>query len=150
MIIDNAKDIFIYGSFASGTVTASYRNTVNNTGTFDTYPVFLFRQISAGATPVVLKYIKNYSTGETLWLNYTMQIDEEIIIDLSTGEKTITSSFYGNISRAILRNSDVGTFKLQPGNNDIGVFVDRYDGGQDIEAHITWDILHWSIDGAAI
>ena len=126
-----------------------YQLAITNNGTAIAYPKFYFR-FDDGTGPRLL-YIKNETTGATLWLNHTMLIGETLTIDTSLDNRSVVSSYWGNvIGSALLRNSDFSDFYLLPGTNKISVFANDAPVTEPvITAAMWWPINHWSLDGSA-
>lgn len=114
---------------------------VTNNGTAVAYPIIRFA--CSGGT-AVLTHLKNTSTDDEIYFNYTMQDGEEATLDLRTGYKTFTSTFAGNLlsQGAILEGSDVATFRLLPGANDISIYA-----GANCAVTMEWDNQYLSFDG---
>jgi len=144
VIFPDGDDLYV-GYNTIGTATTSYLNTITNSGTTSTYPKFVFTR--SGGTSAIVEWIKNETTGDTLWCNYSLLDGETLTIDLTPGKRSITSDFQGDVTRAVLRNSDNGKFKLLPGANSVSVFVNNT--GATVTVYETHPILHWSVDGAA-
>jgi hypothetical protein len=120
--------------------------SVTNSGTRTAYPTIKVKR--SGGTLAMIELIRNRTTGATLYLSYYLQDGEELTIDLTPGAKKCTSSYSGDVWSAILRNSDVGDFALQPGVNQIEAYV--WDSGDPtITAVMEWTPKHWSVDGVA-
>jgi hypothetical protein len=64
--------------------------------------------------PVQELSITNEATGEILKLNYDISIGEEVIFDLSFGNKTITNSAGLNLTGTLTDDSDLTSFHLAP------------------------------------
>ena len=92
----------------------------NNAGTAVTYPIVRF------VGPGRIYQLLNNTTGDEIYFDYTLQTGETAVLDLRKGVKTFVSSFNGNLypRGAVLPGSDVATFKLIPGQNDISVYID--------------------------
>jgi hypothetical protein len=136
-----------FGFDTTGTAYTSYNNTVINSGTCAAYPVLHIYK--TGGTSGILKWIKNETTGKTLYLNYTLRAGETLLIDLTPGNRSAVSSWGGNvIGRALLRNSDVADFHLLPGTNTVSAFAEEVGGGSLI-IDMVWRNTHGSADGAA-
>jgi phage-related protein len=140
----SGSDIYV-GYFLSGTITTAKKNTITNNGSANAYPKFIFKR--SGGTSAVVEYIKNETTGATLWLNYSLLDGEELIIDLTPGGRSVTSSFFGDVWRALLRNSDFADFYLLPGANDVSVFINN--NGATLTAYALWRDEYLSADGVA-
>jgi hypothetical protein len=135
------------GYLTEGTATSSYLNTVTNNGSTSAYPVIKIKRADDGTT-AVLEWIKNETTGDTLWCNYSLLKGETLTIDLTPGSRSIKSDFFGDVWRAVLRSSDLSSFRLLPGPNSISVFVNPT-GSPTITAWLEWKIPHWSADTVA-
>jgi hypothetical protein len=141
------KDIYI-GYSTGGIALTSYLNTVTNTGSSSAYPVIkLARGTDAGIS--ILEWIKNETTGDTLWCNYTMSGGETLTIDLTPGDRSIKSDFFGDVWRAVLRSSDLSSFRLLPGENKISIFSNRT-GEPTLIFTMEWPITHWGADQVAV
>lgn len=118
-------------------------NTVNYTGTADVYPQVKF------TGPGILRAITNYTTGKSLYFNnYTMLAGETALFTHDpSGGITFVSSFYGNILSKILPGSDVTTFGLIPGANNIVPFVESATGATKVE--FIYQNTHFSFDAGA-
>jgi hypothetical protein len=145
VILADGDNLYLGYSTAGWGITSKI-NTVVNSGTASTYPKFVFKRV--GGTSAVVEWIKNEYTGDTLWLNYALLDGETLTIDLTPGKKAVTSSFFGPVWRAVLRNSDVGTFKLLPGSNNVSVFVKPV-GSPTVTAYEVHKIIHHGVDGVA-
>jgi hypothetical protein len=114
---------------------------VNNAGTAAAYPIVKF--VCAGGT-ASLTHLKNITTDDEIYFNWTMQDGEEATLDLRAGKKTFTSTFAGNLlsQGAIIEGSDVATFRLLPGDNNVSVYT-----GANCTVTMNWDNLYLSFDG---
>jgi hypothetical protein len=135
------------GYDTAGTATASYLNTITNNGSTTAYPVIKINRADDG-TSAVLEWIKNETTGTTLWCDYSLLGGEELEISLTPGNRYIRSNYFGIVWRAVLRSSDFSAFNLLPGENKISVFVNPT-GAPTITAWMEYPIAHWSSDGVA-
>ena len=145
-IMKNTNGLYIGGAF-TGTTTAAYLNTVTNNGSTAAYPVIKIYRAEDG-TSAVLEFIKNETTGDTLWCNYSLLKGETLTIDFTPGNRSIKSNFFGDVWRAILRPSDLSSFRLLPGANSISVFVNPTDAPT-ITAWAEWPTTHWAADTVA-
>jgi phage-related protein len=143
MMIDN---LGIYIGFTTlGTATTSYTNTLTNTGTAAAYPIITIKR--AGGTSAIVEWVKNETTGKRILINYSLQDGETLTIDLRPGRRAVTSSYYGDVWRAILRGSDFADFTLLPGANLITVLVAN--SGATVTPTMRWRPAYWSTDGVA-
>jgi len=141
------ENIYI-GYNTSGTAYGSVRTQVDvaNTGSHSTYPKIGISRADDG-TQCTIKYIRNETTRQNLYLNYELQKGEQITIDLTQGNKSVVSSYYGPILRAILRGSDFSKFCLQGGTNYISVYTTEA-GSPTIMSWIEYKVTHWAADTA--
>jgi len=142
----DSPDLYI-GYSSVGTATVSYLNTVTNPGSASAYPVINIHRAEDG-TSAVVEWIKNENTGDTLWCNYSLLKGETLTIDLTPGNRAIYSNFFGNVWRAVLRSSDLSSFRLLPSENYISVFVNPT-GAPTITAWLEYPITHWGSDMVA-
>lgn len=143
----NVEGTDIYLGYAtSGDANASNTTTLTNNGSATAYPKFIFQR--SGGSSATVEWLRNETTGQSIYLNYALLNGESLTIDLTPGAKTARSDFFGNINRAILRGSDFATFGLLPGDNLISCLVAEV-GGPTVTAYSVWRDSHWSVDGAA-
>ncbi len=118
-------------------------NTYNYTGTADVYPQIKF------TGPGILWAITNYTTGKSLYFNnYTLLAGETATFTHDpAGGITFISSFYGNILGKILPGSDVTTFGLIPGTNNIVPFIESATGATKVE--FIYQNTHYSFESGA-
>lgn len=112
---------------------------INNSGTASCYPRF----VAVG--PGKLYHLINRTTGDEIHFDITLQAGEKVTLRLDMQPKTFVSTFRGDIIDKIIEGSDVTTFKLAPGENEVSVFVDDATA----VAWLEWDDMHWSVDGGA-
>lgn len=143
----DATRLFV-GFDTEGTATTSGIGVtdINNTGSTDVYPRFIITR--AGGTSATLLGIYNKTTGKQLLFNWPLLDGEEVVIDLTPGRKTITSSFSGNALNKLLDANDFGSFRLLPGVNSIGLYILAV-GSPTLTAFIQWETQFASLDGAA-
>lgn len=133
-------------NLSSKTVYSSVQTTVTNNGTVTAYPIIKIKR--SGGTLASVRYLKNETTGATIWLSYDLADGETLTIDLRPGKRKVTSDWRGNAWQAILRASDVAEFSLLPGNNLVNMFV-YTEGSPTITTTMEWRKVHWSSDGVA-
>ena len=143
-ILANNKDLYI-GYTTAGDGSASYVNSVVNSGSSSAFPVMKFYRAQDG-TLCTLEFIKNETTGATLWLDYTLLKGETLTIDLTPGNRSIKSDFFGDVWRAVLRGSDLSAFCLLPGTNLISVY--SYSNAS-MDCWAEWPLTHWAADTVA-
>lgn len=118
---------------------------VNNAGTMKAWPKITLTR--SGGTTATLVGIYNKTTGDQLLFNWWALLDgETVVIDLTPGRKTITSTFLGNAIHKLLAISDIATFGLSPGVNEIGLYITET-GDPTLTAFIQWEALYNSADG---
>jgi hypothetical protein len=143
IIFERTGSVYI-GYGASGSATTSYQNTITPTATAAINPKV---KITCSAGSPVVNYLKNDTTGATIWINYTMQVGETLTIELDPLKLAATSSYYGDVTgRCILRGSNMANFELLPAENKVSFFVN----GGTVEATMTWPVRHWSLDGVVL
>ena len=138
-IARRADGTLIAGFNTSGTAAVTGISTINNEGSARAYPVFEI------LGPGRIYSIINYTTGDEIYMDLTLNSGETAILDLRSGQKTFVSSFRGNVIGTILTGSDVATFRLAPGENVISILIDDTDA----VVFAAWAARHWSIDGVA-
>jgi hypothetical protein len=144
-LISDRDNLYI-GYSTGGTALAAYSNTITNNGTVTAYPVLSFKR--SGGTSATMVWIKNQTTGSTIYLDYSLLDGETVTIDFRPGNRTVKSDFFDKRWNAIMRSSDFTEFNLLPGDNVIEVFINEA-GSPTITALMWWDITHWSADGVA-
>lgn len=104
---------FLYGSYNAMTVPAVTSVTVN-TQTSDVKAVF--------TGPGQLLSLKNYTTGDEVFFNLTLQAGEVATLTMGQPFKMV-STWRGDISGTIIANSKVSRFRLLPGANNIALLM---------------------------
>jgi len=132
------------GFITTGASESAGVTTVTNDGTANAYPVIKITRTDSG-TAARLKEVRNETTGKELLFGYPLLKTETLTITLDPFNTSVVSSFYGPRPNAILKNSDVGEFCLQPGANQITCFVDIA-GAPTITATMEWRDPYWSVD----
>jgi len=144
-MINDGNDLYL--SFhAADDAYPSSKTTITNNGTGKAYPKFYIKR--SGGTGVTISWIKNETTGDSINLDYSLQDEETLILDLSPNNRTCISSYYGSVWRAIMRSSDLASFCLLPGDNDITLLIEE-EGSPTTTCYMTWRNTHWSSDGVA-
>jgi len=146
---DPYTDYLYLGYSTTGTTLTSAVNTITNNGTARAHPKVVIK-CTSGTTnqPATVAYLKNKTTGATLWLNYPLFIGETLTLDFTLGARSISSSMFGTVWRAILKQSDFSQFYLLPGSNDVILFVNET-SSTTLTAYITFPLTHESADGVA-
>ena len=144
MYFTPSGDIYlVYSEAAAANLNSSAVTTVTNNGSTIAFPEVHIKR--SGGTSASVSYLKNVTTGATLWLSYDLLDGEELTIRTQPTERTITSSFFGTVWRAILRESDFSEFNLMPGANVISLFVLPV-GAPTVTAWMQYRVTHWSAD----
>jgi hypothetical protein len=133
-VIESNYDLWV-GFSTTGTGYFSGTATATNNGTAEVYPIFTFYR--SGGTSATLETIRNETTGRELLFDYDLLDGERLTIDLRPTQQSIVSSMFGPRPDAILANSDMGSFTLQPGANQVTSFV-KVAGAPTITAWIEW------------
>jgi hypothetical protein len=114
----NANTIYV-GFNQTGSATAAGLTTVTPNGTARTYPTLTITGPSSGTARIY--QLLNATTGKLIYLNLTMNAGETVILRTSNKGATLTSSFRGDVSSAILPGSSPD-FALEKGANSISFF----------------------------
>lgn len=141
-VIFDKQGNFIIGFGNNGTATVTINPTFTNNGSAIAHPTFTF------TGPGTLQQIKNYTTGDIISFNLTLLAGETATLNLNPGQISFKSSFRGNILGTILPASNLFTFKLMPGANNLSVLI----SGATTAATTwtaTWKIANLSADGGS-
>lgn len=124
---DDAASRYYAGTWTG--VWAPETRTISNPGTARAFPIITvyFAENLIGATSHMM-LIYNITNNKKLYFDYRMVVGETVTIDCRPGHKTVTSSFFGSINRALLVGSDLATFCLEPGENLVACFVPPWSG----------------------
>ena len=142
----NGDIYLIMADAAAANMISSIDMNATNNGSTVAYPEIHIKR--AGGTSASVSYLKNETTGATLWLSYDLLNGEELTIRTQPTERTITSSFFGTVWRAILRESDFSEFNLQSGVNNISLLVIPT-GSPTVTAWAQWRTPHLGADMVA-
>ena len=146
VIYVSGENLYI-GYSDAGTASASYVNTITNSGSATAYPVIHLKRV--GGTSMACYWFKNQTTGATIYMYYSFQDGEELTLDFRLLRHSVISSYYGSvIGRAIFYGSDFSGFNLRTGANSISMYLGS-GGGATITAYITWTNTHLGADGVA-
>jgi len=132
-VITRNYDVYL-GLDATGAGNLAGTVDVSNDGTAEAFPIFTIER--SGGTSAKLIQIRNETLGLELLFDYDLQDGETLTIDLAPENKTVVSSFAGEVPGAVLPNSDFGTWRLNPGTNQVTCFVDNT--GATITATMEW------------
>jgi hypothetical protein len=133
-VVPRKYDLYL-GFSTSGTGTYAGIATATNAGTTPAFPRIYFNR--SGGTTAIIQTLTNERTGQELLFNYSLLDGETLSIDLSSPEKSVTSSFFGARAEAVLANSDLGEWSLLKGSNDITSFVST-SGSPTVTAFMLW------------
>lgn len=86
-------------------------------GTWDTYPTIV---INGPASGVI---ISNLTTDERIELSYPIPSGRVVTVDLAYGRKSVVLDDGTNLIGYLTPESDIGTFHLKPGSNNIQVYA---------------------------
>lgn len=133
---------FLVGmQISSNSGPTAFVNTLVNNGTADAFPTFEF------VGPGEVYQLKNYTTGDVLYFNLTLNDGERATLTLGPGNISFTSTFRGNILKTILPGSSLATFRLTPGLNSVSAFIaGTTDSDTALTAH--WKVCYLSADDA--
>lgn len=137
--IDPNDGTVTLGFDSSGNALVAGVSTATNNGTANACPIF------KAVGPGNIYTLKNYTTDEEISFNLELLDGETATLDLRPSEKTFSTTFRENIIDTIIEGSDVETFHLMPGANEISIYVDDATA----EAYLLWQEYHWSLDGVA-
>lgn len=105
-VFDLAFDLYMGGGSAAGSIT------INNAGTADAAPII---RVDG---PVTNPILANATTGEELYLTYTLAAGEYLTLDFADDQHTV--KFMGTSDRYYAFDPSRSTWwKLKPGNNDV-------------------------------
>jgi hypothetical protein len=133
-VITHNYDRYV-GFVTTGAATFAGSVSVTNNGTAEAYPIFTVTR--SGGTSANFSSIRNETLGLELLFDYDLQDGETLTIDLAPENKSVVSSFSGEVPGAVLPNSDFGTWRLNPGTNQVTSFVDVV-GAPTITATMEW------------
>jgi hypothetical protein len=133
--------LIIGSSAAGGEAVAAGVTTLTNHGSAATYPILTI------TGPGEVQEITNWTTGDRLFLHIRLMAGETLTLDLRPGIKTATSSLRGNVLGALVPGSHFATWRLLPGDNQIGLYVREIAAeSTPPTATITWYERYWSVD----
>lgn len=136
VISQTSRRVLTYiGNFAD----ASALNTITNTGSANAVPTFVF------TGPGQLIAIINNTTGKALYFNYLLLTGENAILTVDPVALSFVSSFSGNAINKILPGSDLATFNIKPGTDNISVLISGTTSGA-TGATLLYRNTHWHFD----
>jgi hypothetical protein len=143
---DNGNIYLGYDTQGTAYASAITQVPVENTGSHSTYPKIGISRGDDG-TGCLIKWVSNELTRQGLRMNYELQKGETLTIDLEQGNKSVVSSYYGQVLRAILRGSDFSKFCMLGGTNSISIFITEA-GSPTMMCWIEYKTTHWAADTA--
>lgn len=140
-----SNDGTIYvGGYFNGTAYAASVAQVINTGQSLAYPTLFVKNTGSGTARIY--QILNTTTRDGIYFNLSLLAGEDITLVLNPGNRSLISSFRGNIFNNIIGGSNIATFKLVPGLNYISFFSDS----DSITTSFYWKPTSWSNAGGTI
>jgi hypothetical protein len=137
------NSLYVGGQW-SGTAHAAAVAEIVNDGMGEAYPTF--KALNTGAGTARIYQLVNTLTGDGLYFNYSMLPGEELTLITRPGERTFTSSFFGNVFNSFLPGSNIASFRLLSGTNYISLYCDS----SNVTTSFYWQSRHDSIDGGTI
>lgn len=122
-----------------GQVTSS---GLTNNGTAKAYPVITITR--TGGTSATIQSFINWTTGDKIIMSYAMLDGETVTITLTPGEKSAVSSKRGNVLSRVLGQSNLMSWALAPGLNQVSSYVT---GDATVSVIYRWPNRTWSADG---
>ena len=142
-VLVRGREVYLGGVFgwvAGGLTNAltAALNEIDNIGTSSGRPIL---EVEG---PGTITWLENRTGDETVYLDYELDTGEILTIDTSTGR--VTSNWKGNALSAVIPGSDFIDFMLNPGLNNVTLFI--VNGDENTRATLRFIPLHWSIDGS--
>lgn len=141
-VIERNYNLYV-GLNTTGNASIAGLEEAVNGGTADVFPEIVI-EWTTGGSAVRFETLRNETTGRELYFNYTMLEGERLTIDLDPTKKSIISSMFGPRPDAILAGSDFGTFLLQPGANDITLYLSQT--GATLLTYAVWKNAYNGLD----
>lgn len=129
---------------STGAAVAAATTTVTNAGTARAYPRVTIKGPSSGTARIY--QIVNYTTGKSVYLNYTINSGETATLIFTPFAVALTSDFQGNIANTVLAGSNTAEFFLQPGANAISFFS----ASSSVTATIQWTPAYAALEDATL
>jgi hypothetical protein len=140
-------NVYVGTKSADAAWNVSAITTLTVPSTTQVYPIFTIERTTDAGTATVV-WLENQTNGKKLVLDYALLPGETLTIDLTLGQRKVVSSLKGLVWNAILPTSDIGTFVLQPGENEIAALVHET-GSASVSIYAVVPTVHWSFDGVA-
>ena len=143
-ILETSDTTVYLGGLFSGTAQAAQSFAVVNAGRAQAYPTLRMRNLSSGTARAF--HLINFTTGAALYFNLPLISGEMVTLTLAPGARSFTSSFRGNVFGGIMPGSNLTTWSLLSGTNNLSFFGDN----DSLEVSLYWQASSWSIDGGTI
>jgi hypothetical protein len=117
---------------------------INYAGSAPAYPTIHIRRNTTAGTQASIRSLINESFNYELRTYYNLAGVETITIETMPGEKGMFSSFFGRRDEYLFFVSDLGEFRLDPGDNYLSVFLDM--AGTSVTAWAVWRNRHAGVD----
>lgn len=134
--------LLIGWGMTTGTASVSAITSANNRGKAAAYPKVIINGPTSGTAK--LYSLINVTTGDTIVFSSSLVVNagEQLILDLTPGNKSFTSNFQGNVLGYIVPGSNIN-WRLKPGTNLVGFFAT----GTGTTAFLLWKNKFPSADG---
>lgn len=110
---------FGYGGSSATSVCAGV-TPVTTVGNASAFPIIRING------PGSIHEIINWTNGSKMFFfNVTLLAGESLTIDLRPGKKTVLSNFRGNMIGKILPGSNLATWRLDPGENTVALYMQQ-------------------------
>lgn len=145
VVIDKNGQLYLSG-YSSTTPTIAGSTSVANTGDFDSGALITIAR--SGGTTARLRAIVNTFTGKKLVFDYALLDGETFTIDAAGSPRTIYSSGNANLLGQLISNSNLDTFAVSGGTNNMLLFVDTT-GSPTITATLYYYRGYWGADSVS-
>jgi hypothetical protein len=138
----SATGLLVAGFNTSGSAVSAVVTVPSNAGT-KAFPKFKL------TGPGTLWQIRNYTSGKAIYFtDLTLLAGETAWLDLTPGQISFSSSWRGNLLYTVAPGSNLASFSLLPGNNNISAF---FFGSTSAATGIfmQWPNTYWAMDGGA-
>ncbi len=140
----NDGAFYIAGNF-TGTAQAASVGTIINSGRAQVYPNLRMRNLATSGTARIYQLL-NTTTNSGIYFDLTILPGEEVDLVLAPGQRSLQSTFRGNVFNTILPGSNLATWSLLPGTNYVSFFSDN----DSLEASFFWQPRNWSVDSGTV
>ncbi|NJK80783.1 MAG: hypothetical protein HC914_13150, partial [Chloroflexaceae bacterium] len=130
-------ETLVLGFALQADATTAAVTSITNTGSAAAYPVLTVQG------PGRVYELVNWTSGDAIhFFDLALLAGEVLTVDLRPQHKTVTSSFRGNLLGQVVPGSELAGWRLLPGSNQVGLFVDNASA----TATLAWALRYWSID----